>query len=344
MYQRAQLKREVKQSIASTRPRPMWVALLYMIIASIGASIISGVINGITGVNAFTQLYTELLTGFQGDVEAAFEEIILTYAGQLFSLIGTLMTASLITSILCALWNGLMTVGFTGYCLDLVRGEKPAVGRIFCGFSRFGKVIATGFLRLVFTTLWTWLYALILIVFLVAGVLFAESVPAAGGAIILVGYVLFLFLLVRLYMRYAMTDYVLLDTGKYGLEAISESKKMMKGKKGKLFGLYLSFIGWYLLIGVIVVVGVLLFAGLLGVGGAGAITGGVSFEAMAGMVGGAMFVMIVMVAAMWLINIWLKPYITGSVAKFYLHFKPQEPVEVSAWPTLGESEGSNSEY
>lgn len=346
MYQRAQLKQSVKQTIAGTRPRPMWVTLLYLVVSSIGGSIISGVISGVSGMNALNTVYTDLMMAFEFDIEAAMEELIFTYANQLATLIGTIITASLVTGILMALWNGLMAVGFNGYCLSLVKGENPGIDRIFCGFPVFGKVILTSFLVWVFTSLWTLLYALLLIVFVVVGALFMESLPAVAAIVMLVGYILFLFLMIRLHLRYAMTNYILLDTGKYGLEAISESKQMMKGRKGKLFGLYFSFIGWYLLMYVVMLAGILLLSVLLGVGGAGVFAGGASFGAVAGMVGGAVFVMIVMVAALWLINIWLQPYIRGSEAKFYLFFKPQEPAPVESWPTLGDSTTteSQSEY
>lgn len=343
MYQRAQLKQSVKQTVAGTRPRPMWIALLYLVVSSIGGSIISGIVSGISGMNALNTVYTDLLMAFEFDMEAAVEELIFAYANQLATLVGTIMLAAVVSGVLMALWNGLMTVGFNDYCLSLVKGENPNVGHIFCGFPMFGKVILTSLLVWVFTTLWSLLYALIMVVFIVIGALFMESVPVVAGIIFFAGYILVLFLIVRLYLRYAMVNYILLDTGKYGLEAITESKKMMKGKKGKLFWLRLSFIGWYLLICVIMIVGMLVLSVLLGVGGAGIFAGGSSFGALAGMIGGAVFVMIVMVAAVYLIEIWLMPYATGSEAKFYLFFKPQEPAPVNSWPTLGDSTATESE-
>ncbi|MBB5354810.1 putative membrane protein [Anoxybacillus mongoliensis] len=49
-------------------------------------------------------------------------------------------------------------------------------------------------------------------------------------------------------LSYSQTFFLLKDHPEYGsLQAISESKKRMKGYKGKLFLLYLSFIGWGLL-------------------------------------------------------------------------------------------------
>jgi uncharacterized membrane protein len=45
-----------------------------------------------------------------------------------------------------------------------------------------------------------------------------------------------------------MAFFILCDNPDIGaVEAITRSRKMMVGYKGKLFGLYLSFIGWALL-------------------------------------------------------------------------------------------------
>ncbi|MBA2878620.1 putative membrane protein [Anoxybacillus kamchatkensis] len=49
-------------------------------------------------------------------------------------------------------------------------------------------------------------------------------------------------------LSYSQTFFLLKDHPEYSaLQAISESKKRMKGYKGKLFLLYLSFVGWGLL-------------------------------------------------------------------------------------------------
>ena len=49
---------------------------------------------------------------------------------------------------------------------------------------------------------------------------------------------------------YAMTNYILLDRPELSAtDAITESRKMMNGHKMELFILDLSFIGWYILVG-----------------------------------------------------------------------------------------------
>ena len=333
MYDRASMKRDVKQLISGTRPRPMWIALLYMVIVSVGASLIEGIVGAVSGMSALsTQLSELLLAG--NEMQDAFGELILMYANQLASFVGTIIAASIIGSILIVLWQALMNVGFAGYCLDLVKGENPGVGRIFSGFSMFTKVVLTALLVWVFTTLWSLLYAVGLVVIVVIGALLMEAVPAVGVILMVVGYIGFVILLVRLTLRYSMAYYFLLDEGKFGLDAITASKQMMKGKKGKLFMLHLSFIGWYLLIYAITLVGCLIIGIIVGVAVA---AGGASLGAIGGAVGGALVVGLLMMVALWFISIWLEPYINGSVAKFYLFFKPQQDEVTDSWPEVGDT-------
>ncbi len=349
MYRRAQLKQEVKQTISASRPRPMWIALLYLVITSAGASILQSLFNLISGASVLSEIFTgipeKIMMG--QDPTQIIEEIILLYADRLAALLGTLVVSSLVLSVILTLWQGLMNLGFEGYCLSLVRGEKPGVNRIFCGFPMIGKVILTSLLVWIFTSLWMLLYGVCLIVVVLIGALLMTAVPVVGVLLFIVGYIGFIIMAVRVTLRYAMTNYILLDTGKYGLDAISESKRMMKGKKGKLFMLHLSFIGWYLVMYAIAVVGCLIIGIIIAVGATG-LAGSASLGAVAGMVGGVMFVLVLMAAALWLFDVWLLPYVTGSVAKFYLFFKPQEPQENGSWPTLGDtttdSEDSNLEY
>ena len=317
----------------------MWIALLYLMITSVGASILQSIINLFSGTSFLAEMFASIPERMMSGEDPAviFQDLILLYAHRLVALIGTLIATSLIVSIVLTLWQGLMTVGFQGYCLSLVKGEKPGVNRIFCGFPLIGKVVLTSILVWIFTSLWMLLYGVGLGVIILIGALLMESAAVVSAILFVVGYVGFFILAIRLMLRYSMANYILLETGKYGLDAISESKHMMKGKKGKLFMLHLSFIGWYLLICAItlvccIIIGVLIAAGFASGGSMGAI---------AGIVGGAMFVMIIMFAAIWLIDIWLQPYVNGAVAKFYLFFKPQEPQTNEEWPTLIESSFHN---
>jgi len=327
MYQRAQLKQSVRQQLRQTRPRPMWVALLYMFVVSVGESILQGITNGVSGLSFLLEEISELAS-YGYDPEQIIGDIVLRYANHLGTLIASLVAVSLLSSVLITLWQGLMNVGFRGYCLTLVKGEKAAPVQIFSGFGMFGRVVLTGLLLWVFTSLWTALWTVCLVVVAVIGALLPEGV---GLVLIFLGAIGYCVMVVRVVLRYAMTYYVLLDTGKYGLEAISESKRMMKGKKGKLFVLELSFIGWYLIEAAILLLGTALI-GVIAAAGFPVSGGGLGI--LGGMVAGIFAVFGMMMAAIWLFSMWLQPYVTGSVAKFYLTFREQAPAP-EQWPSLG---------
>ena len=99
--------------------------------------------------------------------------------------------------------------------LTLVRTKSTSFETLFSGFSNFGTTCVAGILQTIFLTLWT-------LLFIIPGI-------------------------VKIY-SYSMTYYVLHDNPNLSAsEAITESRRMMNGYKGKLFCLDLSFIGWFLL-------------------------------------------------------------------------------------------------
>ncbi|MDD4689270.1 MAG: DUF975 family protein [Eubacteriales bacterium] len=100
--------------------------------------------------------------------------------------------------------------------LKLTDNMGIAIGDVFDGFYNFWGAFKITFLIGLFTFLWSLLLV----------------VPG-----IIKGY------------SYSMAIYIYAENKEMGaLEAISESKKMMHGHKMDLFVLYLSFIGWILLV------------------------------------------------------------------------------------------------
>jgi uncharacterized membrane protein len=111
--------------------------------------------------------------------------------------------------------SGPLTLGFIGYYMKKARGESVKLGNLFDGFKLFGTSFLLYLLECIFIILWTCLL-------IIPGIIKSFS--------------------------YSMAFYILRDNPEIGaLEAITRSRKMMAGYKGKLFGLYLSFIGWGLL-------------------------------------------------------------------------------------------------
>lgn len=121
-----------------------------------------------------------------------------------------------LSTVYSLLVGGAFTFGIIVYFLDLVRKQKSDIGSVFCGFSYFFKTLLLNVLISIFVLLW-------------ACLLIVPGIIAA--------------------LRYSQAFYILADDpSKDIMDCIRESKEMMKGNKGKLFCLQLSFIGWYLLV------------------------------------------------------------------------------------------------
>ena len=112
--------------------------------------------------------------------------------------------------------TGPFQYGLTNFSLKSVRKEERNTGDLFSGFSSmFGKSLGLFVLEFVYTLLWT-------LLFIIPGIIKSYS--------------------------YSMAFYLLKDNPELGPdEAITRSRKLMKGHKWELFVLQLSFIGWILL-------------------------------------------------------------------------------------------------
>ena len=111
--------------------------------------------------------------------------------------------------------SGPLLLGYTVFMIAIFRKQPTTPTEVFYGFERFGKTLGLYFMMNLFIMLW----ALLLIV------------PGIIAA-----------------LRYSMAFYIMADNPDIGImDAISESKRMMRGNKWKYFCLQLSFFGWALL-------------------------------------------------------------------------------------------------
>ncbi len=110
---------------------------------------------------------------------------------------------------------GVFQLGQSRFYLDLVRGEKLEIGRLFFGFKYFRRAAAAYLLMMLYIMLWSCLL-------IIPGIIASFS--------------------------YAMTFYVLADNPEMSAgEALARSKKMMTGNRFKMFCLGVRFIGWGIL-------------------------------------------------------------------------------------------------
>jgi uncharacterized membrane protein len=118
--------------------------------------------------------------------------------------------ASMVVGVGGIIVSGPLTLGCTGYFIRKARGEEAQIENLFEGFKTFLPSFLLFLLQMIFITLWSML-------------LFVPGIVKC--------------------FSYSMSYYILRDNPGMGAsQAITASRKMMKGYKGKLFGLCLSFL------------------------------------------------------------------------------------------------------
>lgn len=312
-FDRAQLKREVKLSMKGSGC--MMVTLLFSVVVSLGTwllnTVLGGLLTGGAGSVSDTAAYY-IQRGY--DLEEAINIALLELFQRGPGVLAGIAVGGIVLSIIIALWQGAMDVGYEGWCLSMVRHENPPVSKIFCALPQILQVLLTRFLTGLFIALWSLLVVLAYVLLLIIGTLLASLTDSvvlvipfllAAIAVLVVG-------IVWVSTRYLLVDYVLLDKGLYGLDAIREGKRLMKDNIAKGFVLQLSFFGWYLLMIAMVYLGVILALIPL----VGAYISGSSGGLIASS-GFALLVIIAAAAGTAILSLWLRPYVTGSIARFY---------------------------
>ncbi len=129
--------------------------------------------------------------------------------------------------------GGAAKLGYASFNLNLVDKKDVKISDIFSQFHRIGDGFLMDLLMTVYILFWSML-------FVIPGIVKSFS--------------------------YAMTPYILYEHPELSPNAaITESRKMMDGNKGRLFCLELSFIGWHLLASLPAVIGgIALLFGFLG--------------------------------------------------------------------------------
>lgn len=323
-YQRAQLKLTAKRAMKESKSGPRLTTFLFLIVLGVSTWVVNmllGVASGMTKLSAF---YGEIAMKVS-DPELALETFLRSVGPG--RLIVAFLVGNVLSGFLTYLLSGLLNAGYKSYCLSVVRRQEPSMGAIFSGFSRIGSVVVTKILTWIFVFLWTLLFAVALtivmaVLILLSALLQSEVMVVITALALLAGYVGVFVGITWVTLRYALVDFLIMDQGLSGMECIRESKRLMQGNVGRLFVLQLSFIGWYLLEFLIAFVGIIALCVIVAVWVVQTpelwgMSGSVNVAGMFGMLGGVLLIVLAVVIAVAIINIWLIPYITGSVAMFY---------------------------
>ncbi len=182
-----------------------------------------------------TKMDTAALAGMIGaGADAAYLEEI--YGDSL-----SVAATSPISGIYSFLTAGAFSLGIAIFVIHILRRAEAGPSMIFSGFSNYlkslGVMVLIGLISM----------AVVLVFMIpVAFMLLSGSLSVMGLSMLLM-LVMFAALIV-VYLIYALVYFILADNPGMGVvSCLRMSRHMMKGNKGKLFLLYLSFIGWALL-------------------------------------------------------------------------------------------------
>lgn len=227
-YDRIRLKQAARQAMKAQRPHPMLVTFVFAAIGGIGGQILTQILGMVTGSTSLNTQYFQAVWEY-GDTDTALQYILMAYGPQ--RLIFALLVGGGLSTLLVALWQGLLRVGYSGFCLDMARRRQPQLETLFRAFPQAGSVLLTQLLVFVFRFLWI---LLLLVGYFVVG--FVGGMVADAIHVFLFVPVLLLDIAALLLgilwvtLRYELVDFLIADQGLTGMDAIRESKRLMQGE------------------------------------------------------------------------------------------------------------------
>ncbi len=309
-YNRAALKQAAKQAIRETRPKVWIVTLIYLLLASFLPMVVTNLIP-----NPMSDLAGVLAQN--PNLAETHPEYVLQLAA---SSLGGGALITFFVSVVVSLYSTVMSYGYVGYSLKVHRGEPTGYGDVFSGFAVAGKAIGASIMVGIFTFLWSLLFVLPYAILLVFSVFISDALPALAIILLIAAILILVAGVVWVSCRYALTPYYIMDRPETGVfDAITASKTTMRGNIGKYVVLNLSFLGWGLLIALIM--WVILFVGILiAFAGSAAALEAEMFQNPVNLLamGGTMILFVILAFAASLpLNLWLTGYTNVAYAAFY---------------------------
>lgn len=247
-YDRSLMKENAKAAMALAKPKTWIVTLVFLLLLGV----VSGVINALAPDPLGEYIGSLVGTAMEGGSfdSTPPEDLLLGLVGVL----GAGAVLSVAAAVLTALFSVLMNYGYRGYALEVYRREPCAgLGSLFKGFPRFGAAVGSAILVGLFSFLWGLLiYSVDAIInFLV--IVLCKDLPTGGWVGLIVLFLAAGPLHSIITYRYCLTPYYVMGQGRLGAsDAVNASVKAMKGNIFKRFVLELSFLGWKLLLKLII--------------------------------------------------------------------------------------------
>lgn len=216
---RPYLKLDAKTRIARSRPNAIVVSMILMAIFLVLEMLVPSVL----GLNNIPVEMPETVTSYDAymaAVEQMNEQMLAFFESYHPSAIALFLSGLLL------LMHEMLRAGFQIYALHLARDEKADYGNLLDAFPIFGRVFSLLVLQAV-------IVLALSLLFIVPGVIMSY--------------------------RYRQALYLLVEHPEYSpVRCLRESGRLMKGRKGELFVLDLSFLGWVILQNLIPIAGTIL--------------------------------------------------------------------------------------
>lgn len=145
-------------------------------------------------------------------------------------------------SFIISLLTAVLGIGLLKFFVKFAKNEKYQVSDIFWGFQNHpDKVI-------LITIILTLLFLVCLLPGFIFLVVYAVTLHPVIFVIAIISMIAGVVGMVILGLNYSLTGYIIADEIQYSvIDTMKASRNMMRGHKGRLFYLQISFIGWYLL-------------------------------------------------------------------------------------------------
>lgn len=216
---RKQLKAQSKQLIRTAQPKPVVMAIIYLLIIAVLNFLSFKLVGGYSADDMSAQFEAGYEAGYDYNVYGNVDPDMFAYVLEDALEDALPSPAAALLDLAIELVSIMLGAGFIIFCLRTLRGTGASYWNIFDSFGMFLRILWLHILMAVFVFLWA-------LLFIIPGIIAAY--------------------------RYRMAIYLLLEHPELSaLECIRESKRLMAGHKSELFVLDISFIGWLFLVGVV---------------------------------------------------------------------------------------------
>lgn len=238
-FDRFAAKHSARESMRLNSPSPILVTLVYFLLTAVLSAAISYLlydpIADLMDILLVLRVYDP--EEIMGEAANVLQLIFDNHQQELLLFFGL--------QFLFGLYSTYMSFGYTSYALRMARNEQPGISHLFDGFARPFRVLWANILVDLYTILWTLAVCVPLsLLVALAGVNMENSVYIVSTVTIIA--------MVMATYRYRLTSYFIIDDPSCtARQAIRRSKQAMRGWKGSLFSLDVSFLGWMLLSGIL---------------------------------------------------------------------------------------------